>query len=149
MDYGSRLSKAMKDAGVQRKDLARELGVTVHAIGMVITAAGGKERWLSRENHLKAAEFLKVDPNWLMTGNEQPLNVPIAMQANAPQFSPTAMELAWLFDQIPVDERLKRVVAYNAATQQILNVLQELSVAPANAAPLAAAAAKTHNLKTP
>jgi transcriptional regulator with XRE-family HTH domain len=142
MSYGQRLSEAMKNAGVTRKVLAQTLGVTVHAIGMVITGAGGRERWLARENHLKAAAFLQVDPNWLMTGGNTALHTPVAMQTNSPELSPTAMELAWLFDQIPVADRLRRVVAYNGATQQILSVLRELNDVPPTDAPKVAAAEK-------
>ena len=149
MSYGTRLLQAIQDAGVTRKELARELGVTVHAIAMVVTSAGNKERWLSRENHLKAAKFLKVDANWLMTGENAPEKAPLYMQESPPELSPTAMELAWLYDQIPLTERIRRVVAYNAATQQILNVLQELSAEPPTAEPKSAAAGKKRIARGP
>ena len=139
----------MQNANASRKDLAQALGVTVHAIGMVLTSAGNRERWLSRENHLKAAQFLNVDPTWLMTGSNTELHTPQVMRQNPPNLSPTALELAWLYDQIPFDARIKRVVAYNAATQQILNVLQELNDAPTSPAPNAVAPAKKRTARVP
>lgn len=69
MTYGARLQQAMDAKGVDRKTLASAIGVTPHAIGMVITGGGREERWLSRENNQKAAKFLKVDSHWLFTGD--------------------------------------------------------------------------------
>ena len=45
---------------------------------------------------------------------------PIAGEASA-----TAMEIALLYDLIPVSDRIRRTRAYNAATSAILAVLEE------------------------
>jgi hypothetical protein len=38
--------------------------------------------------------------------------------------TPTAMELAFLFDLIPVADRIRRTQAYNAASKAILDTLE-------------------------
>lgn len=38
--------------------------------------------------------------------------------------TPVAMEIALLFDEIPVQDRIRRTQAYNAATQAILGILE-------------------------
>jgi transcriptional regulator with XRE-family HTH domain len=126
MTYGKRLQQAMDAAKVDRKTLARELGVTVHALGMVITGGGRAERWLSRVNNQAAAKFLRVDSNWLFTGEGAPEGQPVI-----PYTGPSSLgrELALVFDMIPESEPLKRAKAYALATSAIVAVLQGENVA--------------------
>jgi SOS-response transcriptional repressor LexA len=63
--YGSRLLIAMEARNATRKDLAAALGVSVQAVGDVLR---GKSSAFTAENNAKAAQFLRVDPNWLATG---------------------------------------------------------------------------------
>lgn len=137
VNYGLRLQAALKSANKSRKDLALAIGTSSQAIGMVITSAGGKERSLSTENHTKAADFLGVNPHWLATGNGEMVardykliaepghyEIPkIEQQTGEP--SPSAMELAYLYDEIPASDRVRRARAFNAASAAILDVLQE------------------------
>lgn len=110
---------------MDRKKLAQELGVTVHAIGMVITGGGRAERWLSRENNQAAAKFLRVDSTWLQTGEGSP-DGPTPIAYGGP--SNLGRELALLFDMIPEYQPLKRAKAYALATAAIVAVLQDENV---------------------
>ena len=64
-DFGSRLKLAMAEAKVSRKDLATNLGISVQAIGMIIS---GQSKAFTAENNAKAAEFLGCSSMWLATG---------------------------------------------------------------------------------
>jgi hypothetical protein len=69
------------------------------------------------------ADFLKVNPQWLLDGTG-----PMEVQRNAPSsLTPAAIEIAALFDMIPVTDKIKRAQAFNAATMAILQVLQSSS----------------------
>ena len=68
MNYGERLNHSLERSKKSRRELAERINVSPQAIGMIITSAGGKERRLSSENHLQAANFLSVSPYWLSTG---------------------------------------------------------------------------------
>lgn len=136
MNYGQRLNAALKAAKKSRKDLSDQIGISPQAIGMVITSAGGKERSLSTENHTKAAKYLGVNPNWLATGAGEMFGADYKLVAEAGRYeiasvqrpnepSPSAMELALLFDEIPASDRVRRARAYAAASAAILDVLQE------------------------
>lgn len=128
---------ALGHAKKTRKHLADYLGISPQAIGMVLTSAGGKVRSLSTENHTKAAELLGVNPHWLATGEgdmnardyritAEPGHYEISKSpARENEPSPSAMELALLYDEIPATDRIRRARAYNAASAAILDVLQE------------------------
>lgn len=117
MTYGKRLQESMDTAKVDRKTLARELGVTPHAIGMVITGGGKEERWLSRENNLAAAAFLRVDPHWLQTGK-----APTEQEKST--LSPHARAMAELFDKVPTADRVKWAIVYQRVNAIILEAIQ-------------------------
>lgn len=128
MTYGKRLARALSSAGKTRKHLADAIGVTPQAIGMVINSPTNK---LSFENNLKAAEFLRVSPSWLSTGEDAPA-APEPIAYIGP--SPMARELALVFDMIPESRILLRSKAFALATSAIAAVLQgdevALSVVP-------------------
>lgn len=127
MTYGERLQESMTHRSISRKMLAEAIGVTPHAIGMVITGGGREERWLSRENNQKAAKVLKVDAHWLWTGegNKSPAPEPdanvIATESAPGTISNHARVLGQLYDELPDDLRLRaRVYAY------ITNLLEDV-----------------------
>jgi len=66
--YGDRLERALQLAGRSRKDLCGAIGVTLQALGQVLS---GKTKALTSENSAKAARFLRVDHYWLATGEGQ------------------------------------------------------------------------------
>ena len=64
-DYGSRLDEAMADAKMTRAALARRLGITPQAVGLVLS---GNSKAFDAVNHSMACEALNVRPVWLATG---------------------------------------------------------------------------------
>lgn len=69
MNYGERLEQAIKLAQSSRAKVAAATGISVQAIGQVIT---GKTVALTAENSARAAKELKVDHHWLATGEGEP-----------------------------------------------------------------------------
>lgn len=63
--YGERLEEALRLAGCERKALCGAVGITLQALGQVIS---GKTKALTAENSARAAKFLQVDHFWLATG---------------------------------------------------------------------------------
>lgn len=69
MTYGTRLAYALEREEKSRADLADALDVSVQAIGQVITGGRSGSQTFTAANHMKAARFLKVSPDWLATGD--------------------------------------------------------------------------------
>lgn len=69
MDYADRLRQAMAEAGMSIADLARALGVTYQAVSKVVK---GATHSLTAANNAKAARLLRVNPEWLATGEGSP-----------------------------------------------------------------------------
>jgi transcriptional regulator with XRE-family HTH domain len=67
--YAARLAQAMAIAKVDRNRLAQGIGVSVQAIGQVLS---GETKAFSAMNNAKAARFLAVDAYWLATGEGYP-----------------------------------------------------------------------------
>lgn len=129
MLYGERLQLAMDKRGeaigrvIERKEVANIAKRSVQNIGMIITNAKDRDQKLSTEAHEAVCAFLKVNSRWLLTG-EGPMEV--SVQVNAPtELTPAAIELAVLFDMIPLTEKLSRAKAFNAASTAIMQVLQD------------------------
>jgi transcriptional regulator with XRE-family HTH domain len=110
MQYKSRLLAAMKLAEVDRKQLAVGIGVSVQAVGQVLT---GTTRALTAENSAKAARFLKVDAHWLATGEGEAR--PPMMQERA-ALSADAVAHAAAYDQLMPDEKQLWRAMVDAAT---------------------------------
>jgi len=68
MSYGMRLQQALEVAGKDRKALAEALGMSVQAVGQVITGGRSGTQMFNAENSAKAARFLGVEHHWLATG---------------------------------------------------------------------------------
>lgn len=68
MTYGKRLKQALERANKDRAALASELGISVQAVGQVITGGRSGTQTFTASNNVKAAKFLRVDPHWLATG---------------------------------------------------------------------------------
>lgn len=81
--YGERLQAAMDARGAKRKDLAAAIGVSAQAVGDVIR---GKSLAFTAENNAKTARFLRINPDWLATG-EGPVEIghaPVALTLPMP-----------------------------------------------------------------
>lgn len=105
MTYGARLQEALTHAKKSRRELAAAIGQTVQSIGMVIN---GKAERLSTVASAKAAAFLRVDHNWLVTGR----GAMIPSTATAPQasqLSPSAQNLGEWLDKIKDPDRHYRI----------------------------------------
>lgn len=74
MTYGKRLSQALEHAKKPRAALARELEVSVQAVGQVLTGGRNGTQTFTAGNNVKAARFLRVDPHWLATGEGEMLS---------------------------------------------------------------------------
>ena len=128
MLYGERLALAMKHRGdvlgreVTRREVADVAGTSVQNIGMILTNAKGRDQTLRTESHAKVAAFLKVNSDWLLQGIG-PMELRPAVSAPS-TLTPAAVELAALFDMIPVDDKVLRAMAFNAASTAIMQVLQ-------------------------
>lgn len=128
MLYGERLALAMKHRGdvlgreITRREVADVAGTSVQNIGMILTNAKGRDQTLRTESHAKVAAFLKVNSDWLLQGIG-PMELRPAVSAPT-TLTPAAVELAALFDMIPVDDKVLRAMAFNAASTAIMQVLQ-------------------------
>lgn len=69
MSYGKRLEEAIDLAQSSRQKLAASIKVSLQAIGDVIN---GKTKAFTAENNSRAARFLRVDTDWLATGDGDP-----------------------------------------------------------------------------
>lgn len=129
MTYGERLQQAitrredLTGQKITRLELARVAGCSRQNIGMILTNAKGVDQKLTTSSHAAVAAFLRVNPDWLL--NEVGGIAPPG-QINAPShLSPAAVEMAVLFDMIPNEDRIRRAQAFNKATSEIMQVLQD------------------------
>ena len=134
MTYGERLLLAMRRRSdalgqeIERKDVARVAETSVQNIGMIITNAKGRDQNLRTKAHAAVAAYLKVNSDWLLTGEGQ---MESTATVNAPtELTPAAIELAVLFDMIQQSDKLSRAKAFNAASTAIMQVLQHAPATP-------------------
>jgi transcriptional regulator with XRE-family HTH domain len=99
MSYGGRLQAAMDLAQIDRAELAKQIGISVQAIGQVIV---GQTKALTAENSAKAARVLAVDHHWLATGEGEPR--PALMKERA-SLTTEAIELAAEFSKLNAAEK--------------------------------------------
>lgn len=110
----------MAASGKSRKELSAAIGVSVQAIGMVLTSAGGLERNLATESSAEASRFLRVDCHWLATGKGEMR--PVAGSALG-YLSDDAAEIGAYFDKLT--DAGDRTRAYVGAMTVILKVEAE------------------------
>lgn len=103
--YGERLEEALKIAGRERKELCAAVGITLQALGQVIS---GKTKALTAENSARAARFLQVDHFWLATGE----GAPSAMQSDELLRAIGVAKKDW--DRLPSDDRNEVVMLLRA-----------------------------------
>jgi len=65
-DYSHRLKMAIAARNVSYIQLAKAMGVTYQAVQKVIT---GKTKEFGASNHFRDAEYLSVNPIWLLEGS--------------------------------------------------------------------------------
>ena len=84
------------------------------------TVNNWETRGISNRGAIKASRLIGCNPDWVLTGDGDMKGQKPTASAG---FSPQAVELAHLFDLLP-DDKVKRAIAFNAASSAILDVLQ-------------------------
>ena len=121
MELKHRIREAMEDAGLKPLQLANAVGVSS---GAVTHWLNGATTSLKADTAQRIADCTGYAVGWITTGLGE------KKQSSAPQerrtgLTPGAIELAALYDMIPVNDRVKRATAYNLATSAILEVLSQ------------------------
>lgn len=73
--YRERLAFAMKLRGVSVETLAKELELTLNGVKKALKGGQNGTSSMSAYNNSKTAAYLKVDPDWLATGEGEALTV--------------------------------------------------------------------------
>ena len=129
MELKDRINEAMLGAGLKKLQFANAVGVSSGAVTQWID---GSTKSLKATTAARMQEVTGYSAAWLVTGlGEKMANAVVVQDFDG--LTPGAIELAALYDMIPVSDRIKRVQAYNAATAAVLAVLQgeAASVQPA------------------
>jgi hypothetical protein len=109
----SRVNQALS---VQQRDwkwLADRLGLKIQAVNH------WERRGIPARHHTKIEQTLDQPRGWV-AGDVMPFEAPS-------ELSPSAIEIAVLFDMIPSRDRIRRAQAFNLATAAIMQVLQSAS----------------------
>lgn len=150
-DFGKRLVQARKNAKLTQDQLCEKTGIAQSTLSEAENSAVGSKFTA------QLAEALGVNPLWLSTGHGPkevgakadlfavPATTPIEDVQLDKSLKPShlARELGLLFDTLT--DRVERARAYSAATQAILDVIQERDAKPTDAQVESAPA----NQKTP
>ena len=133
-DFGKRLLKARKMVGLSQGKVAKAVGMTQPSYSH-LESDGQSSAYTPA-----IARICRVSVDWLAYGSgEMMLGLPASTDAlhlsipASEEPTPGAVELACLYDLIPVSDRIARARAYNAASQAILDVLQDVAQKPASA----------------
>jgi transcriptional regulator with XRE-family HTH domain len=114
--FGLRIYEAMQHADMNQSELSKKIGLSQGGISALIKTGQGSSYTPA------IAQALGVNVNWLAYGNGAMLDA--APKSTIAGVSDQALQLAALFDLIPIRETLQRQKAYAAAVQSILSVLQ-------------------------
>lgn len=110
-NYGQRLENAIRLAKSNPKALAAELGISVQAVYKVVR---GESKALTATNSVRAARFLLVDHNWLVSGVGEP-------RPAAPNPEMEA-ELLLLFRTVLPEERMQVLTQLRERVEQISRI---------------------------
>jgi hypothetical protein len=128
MKYGERLKMAMDHRSdaigrkVTRLDVARVANCSPQNIGMIINDSKNKDQKLQTQSHNEVAALLKVNSQWLL---DETGPMEYVSNVSAPEeLTAAAIEIAVLFDMIPVADKIRRAQAFNLSTDAIISVLQ-------------------------
>jgi transcriptional regulator with XRE-family HTH domain len=122
MELKDRIREAMEGAKLRPLQLAHACGVSS---GAVTHWLDGRTKSLKAETAENIQAATGYSASWIVNGSGPKL-MHEASEKPLPQsgLSPSAIELAILYDLIPIADRIRRAIAYNAATAAILDVLQ-------------------------
>lgn len=129
MELKDRLREVMDGAGLKKLQFAKVAGVSSGAVTQWLDGTTKAIKSNKAANLQAATGYSAV---WIATGEGEKM-VATAPARPGDYATPGAMEIAYLYDEIPVSDRIRRTQAWNAATQAILAVLQPepASVSPA------------------
>ena len=117
-DYRDRLQTLMDGIGMDRTRLSIALGISYQAVRKVFE----NNAKFGTVNNMKTAQYFHVSSDWLLTGKGvQEVDHPKNLTAGA-------IEIAELYDLIPVSDRIRRAQAASGATAAILDVLERHAI---------------------
>jgi len=120
MDLKTRLREVMEGAGLKKLQFAKAAGVSS---GAVTQWLDGTTKAIKSEKAANLQSSTGYSAVWIATGKGEKF-VATAPAAPGEYATPGAMEIAFLYDEIPVSDRIKRTLAWNAATRAILDIVQ-------------------------
>lgn len=122
-DFGQRLFDARKHAALTQMELAKAVGVTQSNLSELEKKGAGSALTPA------LAKRCGVSTQWLAYGSGDMLAEDAPEPTQVSSLSSAALELAMLFDMIPLRDRIKRAQAYGAASAAILDRLEAPSSA--------------------
>jgi transcriptional regulator with XRE-family HTH domain len=126
-EYGSRLKQARKHASLTQIELSKKTGVPQSTI-----STAEREGYVSGETPVYA-RACGVNGLWLGTGEGDmlagaadagPGQINSAPPVSKPLITASAIELAAIYDMIPIEHRLLRAEVFSLATTAIAEVLR-------------------------
>lgn len=120
MELKDRIHEAMLSASLKKLQFANAVGVSS---GAVTQWLDGTTKSLKAITANRMQEVTGYSATWLVTGKGEKL-VGLLPAQDFAGLTPGAIEIAALYDMIPVSNRIKRVQAYNTATAAILAVIE-------------------------
>ena len=117
-----RIREAMEGAGLKPLQLANATGKTSGAVTYWINGAA---KSLKAESAMRIQQATGYSASWLITGTGERLAKNAVAVARS-EFSPSATELAMLFDLIPARDRIKRAKAFAGAMSAIVQALESV-----------------------
>lgn len=114
--YGLRLREARRFARLTQGELSAKTAIPQSTISTAERLGN------SSTDTVAYAKACGVSPIWLASGDGPMVGDEI--QNNPESLTDGALEIAALYDLIPLASRLKRVQAYNAATAAIIAVIE-------------------------
>jgi transcriptional regulator with XRE-family HTH domain len=127
-----RLQHALATRDKSPAELARAVKKTESAVSQWLS---GETKSLRSESLIAACAFLGCHPAWLYSGKLpsgldkaeekiEPVAAAIAPPVSKPLITASAIELAAIYDMIPIEHRLLRAEAFSLATTAIAEVLR-------------------------
>lgn len=126
MELKDRIREAMVGAGLKKLQFAKAIGVSS---GAVTQWLDGTTKSLKAVTAARMQQVTGFSSAWIISGKGSKLAIEIQLRP-IDELTPTAIEIAALFDLIPVSDKIQRARAYNAATAAILALLQPDSAKP-------------------
>lgn len=120
MELKDRILEAMTHAKLKKTAFSRAMGMSS---GVVTQWLDGTIKALKYETARKMQDVTGYSALWLADEQGEKMAIQQAAPPPTPDgLTPGAIEIAALYDLIPISDRIARVKAYNAATSAILAI---------------------------